>query len=243
MTNKVVLITGASGAIGKAIAILFAKEKHDVIIHYNTSTNKAINLQKELKMSFEGRYILVKADVRLKDEVHQMIDVILKSFSKIDVLVNCAGITRDKTFMKMSREMWEEVIDVNLNGTFNVTKVVVPQMVEQHQGAVINISSVVAQRGNFGQTNYAASKAGIIGFTRALAKELAPLGITVNAVAPGFIDTPMTQQIPVNIRSRLTETIPMKKFGTPDDVADTVLFLARAHYITGEVISVNGGMI
>ena len=235
-------MTGASGGIGSAIIIEFAKAKYNVVVNYNTNEESARDvLEKAQQHGVKG--IVAKADVRDKAEVQGMIESVMKEFRRIDVLVNCAGITRDKTFIKMTQEMWDEVIDTNIHGVFNVTKQVVPIMVDQHDGAIINISSVVGLQGNYGQTNYAATKAGLIGFTKSLAKELASHGVTVNAIAPGFVDTPMTKVIPEKVMERIIETIPLKRMGRPEEIAETAVFLARGKYITGQVISVNGGMM
>ena len=176
------------------------------------------------------------------ETVNEMVSKTLEKFGRIDVLVNNAGITRDRTFVKMSKEEWDEVINVNLNGVFNVTKAVIGIMIEQGSGTIINISSIVGEIGNFGQTNYSASKAALIGFTKSLAKEVARKGIRVNAIAPGFVDTEMTRKIPENVKNKILEQIPMGRFATPEEVADAVLFLCNAGYITGTVIDVNGGM-
>ena len=242
MTEKVVLVTGASGGIGRAIILEFAKAGYNVAINYNLHKDNALLVQKEAA-AYDVKSLIIKADVTKTEDVDAMVEETLKEFKRIDVLVNCAGITRDKTLVKMTKDMWDDVIDTNINGVFNVTKIIVPIMIEQKEGTIINISSIVGLQGNYGQTNYSTTKAGIIGFTKSLAKELASHGITVNAIAPGFIDTPMTEQIPQNIKEKIIENIPLKRMGKPEEIAEAAMFLSKGRYITGQIISVNGGML
>jgi 3-oxoacyl-[acyl-carrier protein] reductase len=194
--------------------------------------------------SLGRRAIISQANVRDMDDVTRMRDEAVKAFGKVDVLVNNAGVIRDKSFVKMTSEMWEEVLSVNLTGTFNCTKVFVPPMLERKYGRIANISSVVGRMGNRGQANYAASKAGMIGLTQSLAREFADKGVTVNAVAPGFIDTDMVKSIPPKVLEKILSRIPVGRFGTPEEVASAVAYLVspEAGYITGQVIDVNGGL-
>lgn len=238
--NKVVLITGASRGIGREIAEKLAQKGYQIIANYNNSEEKA----KELKIKYPNIDIY-QADVSKRVEVHNMVKFILDKYKKIDVLVNNAGITKDMLLMRMKKEDFEQVIDTNLVGTFNVTKNVVPYMMKARSGRIINISSVVGISGNAGQTNYSASKAGIIGFTKSLAKEIASRNILVNAVAPGFIETNMTDVLKDDVKQEIAKNIPLKRMGTTQDVANVVKFLASddSSYITGQVINVDGGML
>jgi len=238
--GKVALVTGANGGIGSAIALRLGMNAFKVILNYHINKDKVIEIASSLG---EENTLLVEADITNIEAVNEMVSKALKKFGRIDVLVNNAGITRDRTFVKMSKEEWDEVINVNLNGVFNVTKAVIPIMIRQGSGTIINISSIVGEIGNFGQTNYSASKAALIGFTKSLAKEVARKGIRVNAIAPGFVDTEMTRKIPENVKNKILEQIPMGRFAAPEEIADVVLFLCNASYITGAVIDVNGGMI
>ena len=241
LNNKIALITGSSSGIGKAIAIEFAKNGADIIINYNKSEKEAFNALSEIK-KLGRKSIIVKADVGNYGEVTLIAEGIKKEFGRVDVLVNNAGIVMDGVFKNMDQAEWNRAININLNSIYNVTKQVLHLIPES--GRIINISSIVGITGNFGQTNYAAAKAGIIGFTKSLAKELAKQKITVNAIAPGFIDTDMTKKIPVGIRNKLIERISLGRIGLAEEVAHCALFLAsdKSSYITGEVINVNGGL-
>lgn len=241
LKGKVALITGASRGLGKAIAIEFAKNNADIIINYNNNNNGASNAEEEIK-KFGRKTMCIKADVSKFDEVGIMIQSIKREFGKIDILVNNAGIIMDRTLKNMEEDEWKGVINVNLSGVFNVTKLSLPLIPKF--GRIINISSLAGITGNFGQCNYAASKAGIIGFTKTIAKELGKDGITVNAIAPGFIKSEMTDKIPF-LRKRIIMTlIPLRRPGLNEEIAYCALFLAseKASYITGEVLNVNGGI-
>jgi len=237
--DRVALVTGANGGIGSATALKLGMNGFKVILNYHVNKDNAVEIASSLGVE---NTLLIEADITNIETVNEMVSKTLEKFGRIDVLVNNAGITRDRTFVKMSKEEWDEVINVNLNGVFNVTKAVIGIMIEQGSGTIINISSIVGEIGNFGQTNYSASKAALIGFTKSLAKEVARKGIRVNAIAPGFVDTEMTRKIPENVKNKILEQIPMGRFATPEEVADAVLFLCNAGYITGTVIDVNGGM-
>ena len=239
--DKIALVTGASRGIGKAIAIELAKNGADVVVNYSRDDKAAINVVEQIK-NLGRKSIAIKADVSDFDDVANMFNIVKERFGKLDILINNAGVTMDRTLRKMSEEEWGKVIEVNLNSIYNVTKNAL-QLLEKNSH-IINISSIVGMYGNFGQTNYAASKAGIIGFTKSLAKELGKHGITVNAIAPGFIESDMTNKIPF-IRKKIIEwLIPLKRIGLPEEVAYAAAFLASdsASYITGQVISVNGGL-
>ena len=240
MTNKTALVTGASKGIGRAIAMELAKNGMNIIVNYNKDEKEAVDVVESVKkLGVES--IAVKADISNFDECAAMMEAIKKKFGSLDVLVNNAGALSDKTLKNMTKEQWDFVIRINLDGAFNVTKNALPLLKDGSR--IINISSIVGISGNFGQTNYAASKAGIIGFTKSLAKELGKRKITVNAVAPGFIDTQMTKTVPFIRRKIIMAMIPLGRAGLPDDISPLVAFLAseKAGYITGEVICVDGG--
>lgn len=243
--GKVALVTGAARGIGKEIAVKLAKEGYDVAVNYRTKTDELDALKTEIENDFGVKCALVQGDVASFEDAEKMVKETVEELGKIDVLVNNAGITKDGLFMRMSKEDFEKVIDINLVGTFNVTRNVIPLMIKQRSGRVINISSVVGVAGNAGQTNYSASKAGIIGFTKSLAREVASRNILVNAVAPGFIATDMTSVLNDAQKESINAQIPLKRMGSSDDVANLVKFLAseEASYITGQVINVDGGMI
>lgn len=242
--KKVALITGASRGIGKAIAVKFAKEGYNLVINYVSDKTDIKKLEEEFKQ-YGSEILLIKSDVSKYEECENMIKQAIEKFGQIDVLVNNAGITKDNLLLRMSVEDFEKVIDINLKGTFNVTKNVVPYMMKKRTGKIVNLASVVGVSGNAGQCNYSASKAGIIGFTKSIAKELASRNILANCVAPGFIDTDMTAVLSDSVKENINAQIPLKKMGAPDDVANVVYFLAGEEntYITGQVINVDGGML
>jgi 3-oxoacyl-[acyl-carrier protein] reductase len=241
--RKVCLVTGASRGIGRATALALAKQGFAVAVNYQTSREQAEEVCSAIR-AIGGQSIAVQANVIYEDEVLRMVEAIRDKLGPPSILVNNAGITRDKSFIKMTRLMWEEVLGVNLTGPFTVTQALLPGMIEQGWGRIINLASVVGMVGNFGQANYAVTKGGIVSFTMTLARELARKGITVNAVAPGYIETDMTKDVPPAVIEQVKAMTPMGRLGTPEEVADTIAFLASpcASYITGQVISVNGGM-
>lgn len=242
--NKVAYITGGARGIGKAIALELAKNKFDVVVNYRTYSSEVENLKNEIE-SKNVDCLLVEGDISNFEDCEKMSKKILEKFGRIDVLVNNAGITKDGLIMRMKKEDFTSVIDINLVGTFNVTRNVIPTMVKQKSGRIINVSSVVGITGNAGQTNYSASKAGIIGFTKSLAKELASRNILVNAIAPGFIDTDMTSALSDNVKESIFSQIPLKRMGRIEEVAKVVKFLSMedSGYITGQVINIDGGML
>lgn len=242
--GKVAFVTGAARGIGKEIALELAENGYDIVLNYRTKNEELDLLKKELEKS-EIKTCFVQGDVSKYEEAEKMVKEAIETFGKIDVLVNNAGITKDGLLMRMSEEDFRKVTDINLVGTFNVTRNVIPYMVKQKSGRIINVSSVVGVTGNAGQTNYAASKAGIIGFTKSLAKEVASRNILVNAVAPGFIDTDMTKVLSDSIKEGINTQIPLKRMGTSREIAKVIKFLASedSSYITGQVINIDGGMV
>jgi 3-oxoacyl-[acyl-carrier protein] reductase len=242
--NKVALITGGTRGIGKEIAYTLAEENYDIIINYRTENEELMKLKKEIEQK-RVRCLLLKGDVSNFEDCKKLVEEAINRMNHIDVLVNNAGITKDMLLMRMKPEDFNEVINVNLIGTFNMTKNVINYMMKERKGRIINVSSVVGISGNAGQTNYAASKAGIIGFTKSLAKEVASRNILVNAIAPGFIQTDMTNILKENVKDEIAKTIPLKRMGTAKDVANVVKFLVSedSSYITGQVIQVDGGML
>lgn len=243
LSGKIALVTGASRGIGRQIALTLAGYGASVIVNYNGSEARAAEVVKEITDN-GGTAEAIQCDVAEYDKAQELISGIIKKYGRLDILVNNAGITRDNLIMKMSEEDFDAVMNTNLKGAFNCVKHVSRQMLKQKGGRIINISSVSGVMGNAGQANYCASKAGVIGLTKSVARELGSRGITVNAVAPGFIRTEMTDVLPEDVKKAMGDQIPLKKFGETEDVAETVAFLAsdKAAYITGQVISVDGGM-
>lgn len=241
LRGKIAIVTGGSRGIGSTIAKELAKQGAEVVFNYNASKEAAEAVVEEIRRA-GGSATAYQANLACIEEAHQLIEKTKEQFGRIDILVNNAGITRDRTFRKMSPQEWNEVINVNLNSVYHTTSAVIHTMLEQKYGRIINISSIIGQAGGFGQTNYSAAKAGMIGFTKSLALETAKSGITVNAVCPGYIETEMTQEIPEKIMEQLVEKIPMQRLGTTNEVAEAVLFLINSNYITGQCINVNGGL-
>ncbi|MEM5395943.1 3-oxoacyl-[acyl-carrier-protein] reductase [Staphylococcus gallinarum] len=237
------LVTGASRGIGRSIALQLADEGYNVAVNYAGSKDKADAVVEEIKAKGVDSFA-IQANVANGDEVKAMIKEVVSQFGSVDVLVNNAGITRDNLLMRMKEQEWDDVIDTNLKGVFNCIQKVTPQMLRQRSGAIINLSSVVGAVGNPGQTNYVATKAGVIGMTKSVARELASRSITVNAVAPGFIVSDMTDALSDELKEQMLNQIPLARFGEDKDIANTVAFLAseKAKYITGQTIHVNGGM-
>ena len=244
LTGKVALVTGASRGIGQATAIDLAKAGADVVVNF--IGNEAVAQETVEKIEALGRKaIKIKADLGNAEDVQAMVDEAVAAFGHIDILVNNAGITRDGLLIRMKDSDWDDVLNINLKGVYLVTKAVAKLMVKQRAGRIINMTSVSGVTGNVGQANYAAAKAGVIGFTKTCAKELAARGITVNAIAPGFIETAMTDVLPEKIKEGIAGTIPFGRMGQPEEIANVVTFLASdfASYITGQVLNVDGGMV
>ena len=242
--NKTVLITGASRGIGREIAKKFAKEGCNLVLNYVSDNTDVEKIKSEFN-EYGIDVLVLKADVSVFSDCENLVKEAIEKFGKIDILVNNAGITKDTLIAMMKEDAFDKVIDVNLKGTFNVTKNVVPYMMKKRSGRIVNISSVVGVSGNAGQCNYAASKAGIIGFTKSLAKELASRNILANAVAPGFIDTDMTECLNDTVKENINNQIPLKRMGTPEEIAKAVYFLGSSDntYITGQVLNIDGGML
>ena len=243
LEGKIALVTGASRGIGRAIALQLADEGAKVAINFAGNTAKAEEVKAEIE-SKGGEALLVQADVASSEAVDEMIKKVTDAWGKIDILVNNAGITRDGLLMRMKDTDFDDVISTNLKGVYNCTKAVSKLMIKQRNGRIVNMASIVAITGNAGQTNYAAAKAGIIGFSKSAAKEFAARGITVNVVAPGFIETDMTAVLSDNIKETMLKDIPLGRVGKPEDIAQAVKFLVsdEAAYITGQVLRVDGGM-
>ena len=244
LKDRTALVTGASRGIGRAIALGLAEEGADVAVNYVSSEAAARDVVDQIR-KMGRRAILAQADVADYPDTFRMAQQVLKEFGHLDILVNNAGINSDKTFVKMDHASWRKVLAINLDGVFNCTKVFIEQMIAQQYGRVVNITSVIGQIGNFGQANYAASKAGVAAFTKSLAKELAGKGITVNAVSPGFIETEMVSGIPEKVRAHLLQQIPLKRFCRAEEVARAVVYIVSSDgdYITGAELSMNGGLL
>ncbi|MBO8155272.1 MAG: 3-oxoacyl-[acyl-carrier-protein] reductase [Bacillaceae bacterium] len=244
LEGKAALVTGASRGIGRAIALELAKAGAKVAVNYAGSEQKAQEVVEEIEKS-GGEAIKIQANVASSDDVNAMVKEVIQTFGSLDILVNNAGITRDNLLMRMKEEEFDEVIDTNLKGVFLCTKAVTRQMMRQKAGRIINIASIVGVAGNPGQANYVAAKAGVIGLTKTTAKELASRNILVNAVAPGFITTDMTDKLPEDSREEMLSQIPLNRLGKPEDIARVVRFLASddASYMTGQTLHVDGGMV
>jgi 3-oxoacyl-[acyl-carrier protein] reductase len=242
LENKVVIITGAGSGIGKETALLFEKEGAKVVV---ADMNEKAGEETVAEIKKTGEGFFVKLDVSNREQSKQMVKTTLEKYGRIDVLINNAGIVQDAFLSKMTEEQWDKVIDVNLKGAFNCTQAVVEVMMNQGNGVIINTSSIVGLNGNVGQVNYAATKAGLIGMTKTLAKELGRKGIRVNAVAPGFIATPMTSNVPEKILEMMKEKTPLRRLGVPKDIANAYLYLAsdEANFVNGAVLCVDGGLI
>ena len=243
LDNKTAVITGGSRGIGKEVALHLASLGADIAISYNSNADAANKVIEEIR-SMGRKAIAMKADVGKKEQVEEFVGEVLEQYGNIDILVNNAGITRDNLLLRMKEEEWDEVLNKNLKGVFLMTKRVLRKMIKNKRGKIINITFIVGVIGNAGQANYSASKAGLIGFTKSVAKEVAVRGIQVNAIAPGFIETEMTDVLPENIKDELINAIPSRKLGKPEDIAYLVGYLSSelSNYITGQIIHVDGGM-
>lgn len=244
LDGKVAIVTGASRGIGRSVAIELAKAGAKVVINYAGNTAAAESVKETIEAE-GGQAIVCQADVADANSVDDMVKQTVESFGRIDILINNAGITRDGLLMRMKESDWDAVMNTNLKGVFNCTKAVSRIMMKQKSGNIVNMTSVVGLMGNAGQSNYSAAKAGVIGFTKSMAKELAPRGITVNAIAPGFITTDMTAVLSDQVKNDLADKIPLGRLGEPEDISKAVLFLVSgsANYITGQTINIDGGMV
>ncbi|MBI9011631.1 MAG: 3-oxoacyl-[acyl-carrier-protein] reductase [Clostridiales bacterium] len=243
LDNKIAVVTGGSRGIGRAIALKLASQGASIVVNYTSNSTAADEVVKEIE-ALGAKGIAVKANVSVAEDIENLIKETESQLGKIDILVNNAGITRDGLLIRMKEDDWDQVLDVNLKGVFLTTKLIGKKLLKQKSGSIVNITSVVGLMGNAGQANYAASKAGVIGFTKSVAKEFASRGITVNAVAPGFIESDMTNALDEKVVENYMTAIPLSRFGKADDVANTVAFLVsdQAGYITGQTLQVDGGM-
>ncbi|MGQ9568934.1 MAG: 3-oxoacyl-[acyl-carrier-protein] reductase [Anaerolineae bacterium] len=244
LSGKVAIVTGASRGIGRAIALELARRGATVVVNYHTNEAAAQEVVAEIERA-GGRALAIRADVSQPEEARRLVDAATETFGQVDILVNNAGVTRDTLLMRMSEEDWDLVLDTNLKGAFNCIKAAARTMVRRRFGRIINVTSVAGLAGNVGQANYCAAKAGLIGLTKAVAKELGPRNITVNAVAPGFVETDMTASLPQDLKDTAIRMTPLGRAGRPEDIAKAVAFLAsdEAAFITGQILSVDGGMV
>ncbi|QPC46312.1 3-oxoacyl-[acyl-carrier-protein] reductase [Mangrovibacillus cuniculi] len=244
LVGKTAVVTGASRGIGRAIALELSAQGANIVVNYAGSEAKAMEVAEEVR-ALGTKAIVVQANVSNATEVQDMMKRAVEEFGSIDILVNNAGVTRDNLLMRMKEEEWDEVININLKGVFLCTKAVTRTMMKQRSGSIINVASIVGVSGNAGQANYVAAKSGVIGLTKTTAKELAPRGITVNAIAPGFISTDMTDKLTPEVKEAMLAQIPLARFGEPKDIASVVSFLASedAKYMTGQTLHVDGGMV
>jgi 3-oxoacyl-[acyl-carrier protein] reductase len=244
LSHKVCIVTGGASGIGKAISLALAKAHAKIVINYNSSQTDAEALVQEIE-AFGGSALAVKANISNFDEAKNLVDEAIKTFGRLDVLVNNAGITDDTLLLRMTEDQFDRVINTNLKGVFNMVKHSLRPIMKSDAGRIINISSVSGLIGNIGQINYSAAKAGVIGLTKSLAREVSSRNVTVNAVAPGFIETKMTDKLPEEMRAEFLRNIPLKRFGKPEEIANACVFLASdlASYITGQTITIDGGMV
>jgi len=239
--KKIALVTGGSRGIGAAISLALGAEGYFVVVNYNHNESHADNIVNHI-IEAGGSAIKIQGNIAESEDCSKMISAVKEKLGKIDILINNAGITRDRSFRKMSLSEWQEVINTNLSSAFNMCSLVIPDMIENKFGRIINISSVIGQSGGFGQTNYAAAKAGLIGFSKSLALETAKYGITVNNICPGFIGTEMVAAMPEDVLKNIVSKIPMNKLGDPNEIAKGVLFLVNSDYMTGQCLNINGGL-
>ena len=244
LKDKVAVVTGSSRGIGAATAIKLAEEGADVVINYNSDEESAQKTAEKVR-EFGRKALVIQGNVAEMDDAKNLIKSTIKEFDRIDILVNNAGITKDGLLLRMKEKDFGDVIDVNLKGTFNCTKQAIRYMMKQRSGKIVNLSSVVGLMGNAGQANYSASKAGIVGFTKSVAREVSKRGINVNAVAPGYINTDMTEELPAKVKEDMLKNIPLDRFGEVEDVANVIMFLVSplANYVNGQTINIDGGML
>jgi len=239
--KKIALVTGGSRGIGAAISLALGAKGYFVVVNYNHNESHADNIVNQI-IEAGGSAIKIQGNIAESEDCSKMVSAVKEKLGKIDILINNAGITRDRSFRKMSLHEWQEVINTNLSSAFNMCSLVIPDMIENKFGRIINISSVIGQSGGFGQTNYAAAKAGLIGFSKSLALETAKYGITVNNICPGFIGTEMVAAMPEDVLKNIVSKIPMNKLGDPNEIAKGVLFLVNSDYMTGQCLNINGGL-
>lgn len=241
LQGKVAIVTGASRGIGAGIAKALAAQGAQVVATHQASSKTIYNVLDEIRGA-GGLVHPIPVDISVEEDTQRLVDETIEKFGKVDILINNAGITKDRSFRKLTRDDWDAVIDVNLSGAYNTTKRVIEHMIGQNYGRIINISSIVGQAGAFGQTNYAAAKAGLIGFTKALALETASKGITVNAICPGYIETEMVAAMPEDVKAAIVSKVPIRRLGQTEEIAEAVLYLISASFVTGQQLNVNGGL-